>query len=59
MAFLTIPNVNISGMAVAVPKEIQALGECRSFVPGEAEKVSALTGIIERHIAPEGKVCSD
>lgn len=45
MAFLTIPNVNISGMAVAVPKEIQALGECRSFVPGEAEKFLPLLAL--------------
>lgn len=59
MAYLTINNVGIRGMAASVPKEVEKLTECKCFIEGEAAKVSALTGIQERRIAPEGKVCSD
>lgn len=59
MAFLTIPNVKIKGIACAVPKEIETLDELECFAPGEAEKVKELTGIKQRHVSPDGMVCSD
>ena len=59
MAFLTIPNVKIVGLAAAVPKEKKDIPNLKCFAPGEAEKVMALTGITESRLAPEGMVCSD
>lgn len=59
MAFLTIPNVRIAGLAAAVPKEKKDIGNLDCFAPGEAEKVMGLTGVLESRLAPEGKVCSD
>lgn len=59
MAFLTIPNVKIVGLAAAVPKEKKDILNLLCFAPGEAEKVMALTGITESRLAPEGMVCSD
>ncbi len=59
MAFLSIPNVRIAGLAAAVPKEKKDIKNLACFAPGEAEKVMALTGIVESRLAPEGMVCSD
>lgn len=59
MAFIKIPNVKIVGLAAAVPKEKKDIQSLRCFVPGEAEKVMALTGITESRLAPDGMVCSD
>ncbi|MBQ6310494.1 MAG: ketoacyl-ACP synthase III [Bacteroidales bacterium] len=59
MAFLSIPNVRIAGLAAAVPKEKKDILNLKCFAPGEAEKVMALTGITESRLAPEGMVCSD
>lgn len=59
MAFLTIPNVKIVGLAAAVPKEKKDIANLKCFAPGEAEKVMTLTGITESRLAPEGMVCSD
>ncbi len=59
MAYLTINNVKICGIAAAVPKEVESVASSPCFAAGEAEKVIALTGVKERRIAPEGMVCSD
>lgn len=59
MAFLKIPNTKIVGMAAAVPKEIVKISEIDYYSAQEAENVTALTGIVERRISPEGMVCSD
>jgi 3-oxoacyl-[acyl-carrier-protein] synthase III len=59
MAFLSVNNVEIVGLAAAVPKNVEKLDNLEFFAPGEAEKVMALTGIKERRIAPRGMVCSD
>lgn len=59
MAFIKIPNSKIVGMAAAVPKEKDEVINSQCFLPGEVEKVIALTGVKERRIAPEGKICSD
>ena len=52
MAFLTIPNVKIAGVAAAVPKQIKDIPNSPFFAPGEAEKVMNLTGIRQSRIAP-------
>lgn len=59
MAFLKIENVKISGLATCVPKESESLRGLECFAEGEAEKVSLVTGIRERRVAPPGVVCSD
>lgn len=47
-------------MAAAVPKEIEKITEAVCFeTVTEAEKVAAVTGVLERRLAPEGMVCSD
>lgn len=59
MAYLSIPNVKIEGVAAAVPKEKKNTLTLECFAPGEAEKVIGVTGVHESRIAPVGKVCSD
>jgi len=59
MAFLSFPNVKLSGIASAVPKNIKEIKDLPFFIPGEAEKVIALTRIERSRIAPEGMCCSD
>ena len=60
MAFLTIPNVKIVGVAAAVPKEKKIVSELECFAnQEEAERTIAQTGIVESRLAPEGMVCSD
>lgn len=59
MAFLKIDNVALKGIATAVPKEREGIVGLECFSEGEGEKVSLVTGIKERRIAPEGMVCSD
>lgn len=60
MAFLSIPNVKIVGIAAAVPKEKKIVSELECFADkAEAERTIAQTGIAESRLAPEGMVCSD
>lgn len=59
MAFLSIPNVKISGVAAAVPKQVKDIPNSPFFAPGEAEKVMNLTGIRSARIAPKDVCCSD
>ncbi|MBQ9509455.1 MAG: ketoacyl-ACP synthase III [Bacteroidales bacterium] len=59
MAFLSIPNVKIAGVAAAVPKQIKDIPNSPFFAPGEAEKVMNLTGIRQSRIVPPDMCCSD
>lgn len=59
MAFLTIPNVKIAGVAAAVPKQIKDIPNSPFFALGEAEKVMNLTGIRQSRITPADMCCSD
>jgi len=59
MAFLSFPNVKLSGVAAAVPNIVKEVRDLPFFAPGEAEKVIALTHIERSRIAPEGMCCSD
>lgn len=59
MAFIKIPHTRIVGMAACVPKEKDEVINSKCFLSGEAEKVVALTGVKERRLAPEGRICSD
>lgn len=59
MAFLSIPNVKIVGVAAAVPKQVKDIPNLEFFAPGEAEKVMTLTGVRQARMCPEGMTCSD
>lgn len=59
MAFLTIPNAKIIGVAAAVPMERKYVNKLKCFAEGEAEKTIELTGVRESRLAPDGMVCSD
>jgi 3-oxoacyl-[acyl-carrier-protein] synthase-3 len=59
MAFLSFPNVKLSGMAAAVPKEVKEVRNLPFFESGEAEKVINLTGIERSRVAPAELCCSD
>lgn len=59
MAFLKIDNVEIKGVAAAVPKQIKEIRDLPFFTSGEGEKVVSLTKIERSRIAPEGMCCSD
>lgn len=59
MAYLSIQNVNIKGVACAVPTDIKEICDLPFFAPGEAEKVISLTKVERSRIAPDGMCCSD
>ncbi len=51
MAFLEIPNARISGVAAAVPREVEENVTYPLFQEGEAEKFIASTGVCRRHVS--------
>lgn len=59
MAFLSFPNVKVSGVAAAVPKRVKEVKNLSFFTPGEADKVIGLTHIERSRMVPEGMCCSD
>ena len=59
MAFLSIPNVSIRGIAVCVPKNVVENRDLDYFTPSEIENVISMTGIERRYVADERTTCSD
>lgn len=59
MAFLSIPNVSIRGIAVCVPNRIVENRSLDFFTPDEIENVISMTGIERRYVADEKTTCSD
>ena len=59
MAFLEINNVEIRGVATAVPKQIKVAKEQPFFTDIEAENFTNVTGVISSHIAPDDMALSD
>lgn len=59
MAYLNIKNVQISGVAAAVPKRVKEIRVLPFFAPGEGDKVVALTKIERSRMTPPGMCCSD
>lgn len=59
MAFLEIKNVEIKGVACAVPKQIKVAKEQPFFTAVEAENFTNVTGVISSHIAPPDMTLSD
>ena len=59
MAFLSIPNVAIRGIAACVPPKIQENRDIPFYTREEAEKVIATTGVERRHVVSDGITASD
>ncbi len=59
MAYLSINNVEIKGIACAVPKQVKVVKEQPFFTDIEAENFTNVTGVVSSHIAPKGMTCSD
>lgn len=59
MAFLSVNNVKISGIAAVVPTVIKDVRKLPFFSDGEAEKVIALTHVERTRIVRQGQCCSD
>ena len=59
MAFLTINNVSIKGVATCVPPFIEENVELPFYKEGEAMDVIKTTGIERRHIVKDGITASD
>ena len=59
MAFLEISNVEIKGVATAVPKQVKVAKEMPYFTEVEAENFSNVTGVVSSHVAPTDMTLSD
>ena len=59
MAFLENRNVEIKGVACAVPKQIKVAKEQSFFTEVEAENFTNVTGVISSHVAPAEMTLSD
>lgn len=59
MAFLETKNVEIKGVACAVPKQIKVAKEQPFFTDIEAENFTNVTGVISSHVAPADMALSD
>jgi 3-oxoacyl-[acyl-carrier-protein] synthase-3 len=59
MAFLQTNNVEIKGVACAVPKQIKVAKEQPFFTDVEAENFTNVTGVISSHVAPADMALSD
>lgn len=59
MAFLEVNNVEIKGVATAVPKQIKVAKEMPYFTEVEAENFTNVTGVVSSHVAPTDMTLSD
>lgn len=59
MAFLQTNNVEIKGVACAVPKQIKVAREQPFFTDIEAENFTNVTGVVSSHVAPADMALSD
>ena len=59
MAFLSIPNVSIRGIAVCVPNHVVENRSLDYFTSEEIDNVITMTGIERRYVADENTTCSD
>lgn len=59
MAFLETRNVEMKGVACAVPKQIKVAKEQPFFTDIEAENFTNVTGVVSSHLVPEGMTVSD
>lgn len=59
MAFLEVKNVEIKGVATAVPKQIKVAKGMSYFTEVEADNFTNVTGVVSSHVAPPEMTLSD
>lgn len=59
MAFLEIKNVEIKGVATAVPRDVKVAKEMPYFTEVEADNFTNVTGVVSSHVAPPEMTLSD
>lgn len=59
MAFLEVKNIEVKGVATAVPRQIKVAKEMPYFTEVEAENFTNVTGVVSSHIAPPEMTLSD
>ncbi len=59
MALVEVKNVEIKGLAVAVPKEIKTVKSQPFFNETEAANFTTVTGVVSSHVAPMNLTLSD
>lgn len=59
MAFISIPNVAIRGIAACVPSQIEENISLDVFNEGEAERVIAQTSIVRKRVVSKGTTAAD
>lgn len=59
MAFLEVKNVEIKGVATAVPKQIKVAKKMPYFTEVEADNFTNVTGVVSSHVAPPNMTLSD
>lgn len=59
MAYLEVKNVEIKGVATAVPKQIKVAKEMPYFTEVEADNFTNVTGVVSSHVAPAEMTLSD
>lgn len=59
MAFLEVKNVEIKGVATAIPKQIKVVKEMPYFTEVEADNFTNVTGVVSSHVAPPEMTLSD
>ena len=59
MAFLEVKDVEIKGVATAVPKQVKVAKEMPYFTEIEADNFTNVTGVVSSHVAPPEMTLSD
>lgn len=59
MAFLEVKNVEIKGVATAVPRDVKVAKEMPYFTEIEADNFTNVTGVVSSHVAPPEMTLSD
>lgn len=59
MAFLEVKNIDMRGVAVAVPQQVKVAKEMPYFTAVEAENFTNVTGVVSSHVAPPEMTLSD
>ena len=59
MAFLSVKNISIRGVASCVPPKVEENMDLPLYKPGEAEEIIKATGIERRHVVSDGITASD
>ena len=59
MAYLEVNNVEIKGVATAVPKQIKVAKEMPYFSEVEADNFTNVTGVVSSHVASAEMTLSD